>query len=120
MDQKQQIDNTSWAILGFLSLVWGCSFILIKKALLAFDPVQLSCMRIGISSLAFSPFVYYHRKNINWSMWPKFLAVGLTGSGIPSFLFFFAQTEISSSIAGLLNSLTPIWTLIIGIFLFKL
>lgn len=117
---KKPIDDTAWVIMFSLSLMWGCSFILIKKALIAFDPVQLACLRLGISALAFSPFVYKFRKEIPWKDWPKFVAVGLTGSGIPAFLFSFAQTNISSSVAGLLNSLTPIWTLLIGIFVFKL
>jgi drug/metabolite transporter (DMT)-like permease len=117
---KKPIDDAAWLIMIFLSLVWGCSFILIKKALIAFDPVQLACLRLGISSLAFSPFVYKFRKEIPWKDWSKFVAVGLTGSGIPAFLFSFAQTNISSSVAGLLNSLTPIWTLLIGIFVFRL
>lgn len=119
MDNGSTEDKASWAMLIFLTLVWGCSFILIKKSLVAFTPVQLACLRIGISAFAFSPIVWYHRKEINWSRWLKFLAVGLTGSGIPAFLFFFAQTRISSSVAGLLNSLTPIWTLLIGIFIFN-
>ena len=117
---ENKADNTSWIILIILSLVWGCSFILIKKSLVAFSPVQLACLRLGISSLAFAPVVRYHRQSIDWHRWPKFLAVGLTGSGIPAFLFFFAQTRISSSVAGLLNSLTPLWTLVIGIYIFKL
>lgn len=120
MQTSQKADNTSWFILIILSVVWGCSFILIKKSLVAFSPVQLACMRLGISSIAFAPVVWYHRKSIDWGRWPKFLAVGLTGSGIPAFLFFFAQTKISSSVAGMLNSLTPLWTLIIGISIFRL
>jgi len=120
MKTENSVDNLSWGILVFLSLVWGCSFILIKKSLISFDPVQLGCLRLGISSVAFAPIVWWHRQNIIWGDWKKFLAIGLTGSGIPAFLFAFAQTEISSSIAGLLNSLTPIWTLLIGIYLFKL
>ncbi|MBK9581951.1 MAG: EamA family transporter [Saprospiraceae bacterium] len=55
---KNPIDNTSWAIMIFLSLVWGCSFILIKKALIFLDPVQLACLRLGISSIAFAPVVF--------------------------------------------------------------
>ncbi len=120
MDQKKNVDNMSWGILIFLSAIWGCSFILIKKSLIAFDPVQLGCLRLSISSMAFAPIVWWQRKNINWNQWPKFIVVGLTGSGIPAFLFSFAQVHISSSVAGLLNSLTPIWTLIIGIFIFRL
>ncbi len=113
-------NRKDWVILIFLSLVWGCSFILIKKALITFDAPTVGAMRIAIGSVAFAPFVYHFRKEIDWSQWKKFLLVGLTGSGIPSFLFAFAQTEITSSMAGLLNSMTPIWTLLLGIFLFKL
>lgn len=120
MDPQKKIDETSWILLFTLSIVWGCSFILIKKSLIAFSPVQLACLRLGISSLAFTPIVYYHRRQVPWHLWPKFLAAGLTGSGIPAFLFFFAQTQVTSSVAGLLNSLTPIWTMIIGYFVFNL
>ncbi|MBK8053255.1 MAG: DMT family transporter [Saprospiraceae bacterium] len=120
MNLKSKVQQSHWGILIFLSVLWGCSFILIKKALIAFDPVQLGCLRLGISSLAFAPMVWWHRRDIEWKMLPLFIAVGLTGSGLPAFLFAYAQTEVSSSLAGLLNSLTPIWTLIIGIFLFRL
>jgi len=114
-------DRTSWVILVILSVVWGCSFILIKKALAAdFTTYQLASMRIAIAATAFTPFVIAQRKNINWSKWYIFLAVGLTGTGLPAFLFFAAQTKVSSSVAGLLNSLTPIWTLIFGVVLFNL
>jgi len=105
--------------LGVLSIVWGSSFILIKKALIAFEPFDLACMRIAISALAFTPIVILRRQDIQWSRWKLFLAVGLTGSGIPAFMYFLAQTNISSMVSGLLNSLTPIWTLIIGILIFK-
>ncbi|MFZ1457904.1 MAG: DMT family transporter [Saprospiraceae bacterium] len=120
MNLKSKVQQSHWGILIFLSVLWGCSFILIKKALIAFDPVQLGCLRLGISSLAFAPMVWWHRRDIEWKMLPLFIAVGLSGSGLPAFLFAYAQTEVSSSLAGLLNSLTPIWTLIIGILLFRL
>ncbi len=113
-------NRKDWVILIFLSLVWGCSFILIKKALVTFDAPTVGALRIAISSVAFAPFILYFRKEIDWSQWKKFILIGLTGSGIPAFLFAYAQTEITSSVAGLLNSMTPIWTLLLGIFLFKL
>lgn len=118
--ETKKIDKVSLAILIFLTVVWGCSFILIKKSLLAFSPVQLACMRLGIAAIAFSPLIVKYRREIDWSKWKKFLAIGITGSGLPAFLFFIAQTEISSSVSGLLNSLTPIWTFLIGIFIFRL
>jgi len=109
----------SWIILLLLSFVWGSSFILIKKSLIAFDPVEVGALRVFITFLAFLPVIYYHRKKINWGDWKKFLAVGIMGSALPSVLFAIAQTEVSSSIAGVLNSITPVFTLIIGVILFK-
>lgn len=72
-----------------------------------------------ISAVAFSPFLVYLWKRIDWSKWPALLLVGLTGTGLPSFLFPMAQTEISSSVAGILNSLTPLFTLIFGVLFFS-
>ncbi|MBK8626331.1 MAG: EamA family transporter [Saprospiraceae bacterium] len=95
---KKPIENTSWAILLFLSLVWGCSFILIKKSLLAFDPVQLACLRLGISSLAFAPIVFWHRRDIDWAQWPKICSSGTNRKWHSCLLIFIAQTQISSSV----------------------
>ncbi len=120
MTDRAKIDTQSWVIMIFLSMVWGSSFILIKKVLIAFEPVQVAALRIGISAFAFLPFVWINRKQIDWSRWKMFLAIGMVGNGIPAFLFPFAETHISSAMAGLLNSLSPIWTLIIGIVLFGL
>ena len=117
--EEKPIEIKSFLILLGLSIVWGSSFILIKKALIAFHPIELACMRISISALAFTPILYFQRKNVPWKDWKLFLAVGLTGSGIPAFMYFIAQTNINSTVSGLLNSLTPIWTLIIGIIIFK-
>jgi len=117
--QEKPIELKSIFILLGLSLVWGSSFILIKKALISFNPIDLACMRISISAIAFTPILYFQRKKVPWKDWKLFLAVGLTGSGIPAFMYFIAQTNINSTVSGLLNSLTPIWTLIIGILIFK-
>ena len=109
----------AWAILLLLSFVWGSSFILIKKSLIAFDPVEVGALRVFITFIAFMPVIIYYRKKINWGDWKKFLAVGVMGSALPSVLFAIAQTQVSSSIAGVLNSITPVFTLIIGVILFN-
>ncbi|MBK9042416.1 MAG: DMT family transporter [Saprospiraceae bacterium] len=114
MISEKKIDNFSWFLLVIISLIWGCSFILIKKSLVAFSPVQLGCLRLGISSVAFFPVIIYYRKEIEWKRFFTFVLAGLTGSGIPAFLFAIAQTRVTSSVAGMLNSMTPIWTLILG------
>jgi drug/metabolite transporter (DMT)-like permease len=108
----------SWLILVVLSMIWGSSFILIKKSLIAFSPEQVACLRISISALAFIPFLAARFKRIDWKKWRYFLLVGVTGSALPSFLFAFAQTQINSTMAGILNSLTPLFTLILGMLFF--
>ena len=109
----------SWGILLLLSLVWGSSYILIKKSLIAFTPVEVACLRLSISAIAFLPLFLWHIRNIEWSKLKYLAIVGITGSGLPAILFSTAQTEISSSVAGTLSSLTPLFTLIIGILFFK-
>ena len=115
----QEVGIYSWLTLLFLSLIWGSSFILMKKALLSFDAIQVAAMRVTIAAIAFIPLLLYQYRNINWGKIRLFTLVGLTGSGIPAFLYATAQTEISSSMAGLLNSLTPIFTMIFGVIIFK-
>ena len=109
----------SWGILLLLSLVWGSSYILIKKSLIAFTPVQVGCLRLSISAIFFLPIFLWHIKQIDWSRLKYLMIIGICGSGLPAVLFPFAQTEISSSIAGTLSSLTPLFTLIIGALFFK-
>lgn len=117
-EQKETIPTISWFLLGLLALVWGSSYILIKKGLVAFEPEQLACLRISISSIAFLPLFLMRIKEVDWSKFKYLIIIGLSGSGIPAFLFAIAQTEISSSVAGVLSSLTPLFTLVWGITLF--
>ena len=108
-----------WTILIVLSITWGSSFILIKKGLIAFDEIQVASLRIAISTIISIPVVIYHFKRIDWSKWHYFLIVGLVGNGLPPFLFAAGQTQVSSSLAGVLNTLTPIFTLIFALLFFN-
>ena len=105
--------------LAMLSVIWGTSFILIKKSLLAFNFFELGSLRIAISTLAFLPWVIKAWSRVDWKKLKYFLIVGITGTGIPAFLYAIAETEISSASAGILNGLSPIFTFIIGILFFK-
>ena len=109
----------SFLTLIFLSAIWGTSFILIKKSLTVYAPEEVAILRIGISGLAFTPFFIKYFKDHEWKRWPLYVLVALTGSAIPAFLFATAQTEIGSATVGILNSITPIFALLIGIVFFK-
>lgn len=113
-------DARNWLTLIALSLVWGTSFILIKKSLIAFSALQVACLRMSISAIAFLPLVVWNMSKIDWTKLKYLLVVGLTGTALPALLISTAQTQISSSLAGILNSLTPLFTLLIGITFFQL
>jgi drug/metabolite transporter (DMT)-like permease len=118
-NQSNNISVGNSLTLLCLSLVWGTSFILIKKALLVLSPIQIASLRVGITFVAFIPFLILKYKSFDLKDWYKYLIVGLTTSGIPSFCFAFAQKYIDSGTAGILNSLTPIFTFIISVLVFK-
>ncbi len=108
-----------WSTLILLAMVWGSSFILIKKALIAFMPLEVAALRVFSTFVGFIPILFIKWGEIDWKEWKYFLFVGLSGSAIPAFLFAIAQTKVNSSVAGVLNGLTPIFTLIIAFFIFK-
>lgn len=112
-------DGQNWLILLILSMFWGSSFILIKKALIVFSPHEVGILRISISGLAFVPFVLWRWKYLRRKDLGFFILVGMTGTTIPSFMYPLAQTQISSSISGVINSLTPLFTLLIGLMMFS-
>ncbi len=102
-----------------LSFIWGSSFVLIKKGLVSFDPLQVASLRIVIASLAFLPIFIKKYKLIKKEDILNIAIVGYIGSAIPFVLYSVAQTKVDSSMAGVLNALTPIFALIIGVLFFN-
>ncbi len=113
----------SWGLLLLLSLIWGSSFILMKKALVSFNPFQVGALRVIVAFVALIPFVL--RKNVRLNSisskgWVGLSVVGIIGAGFPAFLFPYAETRLSSASVGILNAITPIFVLLIGGLLFGL
>ena len=109
----------AFLLLFVLAVIWGSSFILMKRGLEQFSPSQVAAIRLSVAFICLLPFVINHFKAIEASRW-KFIAIsGILGNGIPAFLFTAAQTTVSSSAAGVLNSLTPVFTVITGYLFFK-
>ena len=112
-------ERQKWILLILLSLIWGSSFILIKKSLEHFNPYEVGALRVLISGIVLMPYAVAKRK-----LFPKrhlkwLIIAGLTGSFVPMFLFPMAETEISSSIAGIINSMMPIFVIIVGSLVWK-
>jgi drug/metabolite transporter (DMT)-like permease len=110
----KQKSLTAWILMGVLSLIWGSSFILIKRGLDVFDAGEVGAIRIIAASVFLLPFAIQGLKNVERRHWVLLFSVGLFGSFLPAFLFAKAQTQIASSVAGILNALTPLFTMIIG------
>ena len=109
-----------YLVIIFLACLWGSSFFLVKKGLEVFDPYQVGSLRIFISFLALLPaWLFIKPKQIARKKMLPLVIIALLGSAIPPFLFAIAQTKIPSSLAGILNSLTPLFTLIFGVLFFK-
>ncbi|QOI96403.1 MAG: DMT family transporter [Flammeovirgaceae bacterium] len=106
-------------LLIVLSLIWGTSFILIKQGLKVFKPDEVGAIRVSAAALFLLPAALYRLKNLRIKHFGKLLLSGMMGIFIPAFLFAVAQTRLDSSVAGILNTLTPIFTMIIGAMLFQ-
>jgi drug/metabolite transporter (DMT)-like permease len=108
-----------WLVLAILSLIWGTSYILMKKGLQSFSAFQIGSLRILITAAVLLPVALRNLRKLNTSNIWSIIIIGLFGSGIPAFLFPLAQTKIDSSLAGMLNSLSPVFTLVIGIMFYN-
>ena len=116
MESKQ----LKWVLLTILSLIWGSSFILIKKGLIGLSPIQLGSLRILFAGFFLILVGFKSLSKISFQQW-KFIALtALFGTFIPAYLFAIAQTEIDSSVSSILNSLTPLNTLVLGSLAFGL
>ena len=116
MNNQQQ----KWVYLIVLSIVWGSSFILIKKALIGVTPIQVGALRMIFTSIFLLLFAFPSIKKIKKKHWKYLVYTALTGTFIPGFLFAFAIYNIDSSIVSILNSFTPFNTLIFGAIVFGL
>jgi drug/metabolite transporter (DMT)-like permease len=108
-----------WTIFILLGLVWGSSFILMKRGLEVYPHSQVAALRMTIAFLCLLPVALRYLYKTNSKALKNIFMVGLLGNFIPAFLFTKAQTGLSSSLVGVLNSLTPLFTVIIGFILFR-
>ncbi|SDZ85884.1 EamA-like transporter family protein [Flavobacterium gillisiae] len=114
MESKQ----LKWIYLIGLALIWGSSFILIKKGLIGLSALQVGSLRIIFAAIFLLVIGFKSLSKIPKEKW-KFIAMtSMFGTFVPAFLFALAQTEIDSSVSSILNSLTPLNTLILGALVF--
>ena len=116
MDSKQ----LKWVYLLALAFIWGSSFILIKKGLVGLTPMQLGSLRILFAAIFLLVIGFKSLVKIPHVKWKYIVLTATLGTFVPAFLFALAQTQIDSTVSSILNSLTPLNTLIFGVFGFGL
>lgn len=110
---------SNWLLFIALSLIWGSSFILMKIGLQGLNAFEVAGIRLLTAGICMLPFALKFIKKTPLKLLPLFLLTGLLGNGFPAFLFCAAETKIDSSFAGILNALTPLFTLVFGVLLFR-
>jgi drug/metabolite transporter (DMT)-like permease len=121
-----RLELKNWLILILLSLIWGSSFMLMKRGMFTLDGVeifsnlQVGAIRMSIAGLFLLPVGLYHIKKIkNLKTFFSILGVGFFGNFLPAFLFTYAQNGLSSGYTGMLNSFTPVFTILLGAIFFR-
>lgn len=106
-------------MLMFLAVVWGSSFILIKKGLVKFNPIEVASLRVFFAAIFLLPIAIKRIGRLPKTEYIKVTGLGLVGNFIPALLFAIAQTQITSSLSGILNALSPLFTLLIARIFFR-
>jgi drug/metabolite transporter (DMT)-like permease len=114
MEAKQ----LKWFYLFGLSLIWGSSFILIKRGLVGLTAIQVGSFRIIFAALFLLMIGFSSLKKISRGQWKFIVVTSFFGTFVPAYLFAIAETQVDSSIVAILNSLTPLNTLILGMLVF--
>jgi drug/metabolite transporter (DMT)-like permease len=109
----------NWALLAILTLIWGTSFILIKRGLEVFSPGEVGAYRMVAAATLLLPLSLPKIKNLSKTQVKNLILAGMLGSFIPAFLFPMAQTQLSSSLTGVLNALTPLFVVLVGALFFN-
>ena len=109
---------TAPILLILLSLIWGTSFILIKQGLKVFSPAEVGSMRVAAASVFLLPFAFLRWKELKRGDHFKLFLSGMLGIFIPAFLFALAQTRLQSSVTGILNTLSPVWAVVMAVLFF--
>jgi drug/metabolite transporter (DMT)-like permease len=119
MNQNRSMGLFEWILLATLSALWGGSFFFSKVALYQLPPFTVVLARVGIAAIALNLVVIAtgHRMPASLKIWGLFLVMGVLNNLVPFSLIFWGQTQISSSLASILNATTPLWTVLLAHFL---
>lgn len=117
---KNHSNFIPWLLLLLLALIWGSSFILIKRSLLVFSAGEIGALRMLIAFIGISPIAFHAFKKVPKDKYLILFIIGFVGSFMPAVLFAIAQTQLESAITGVINAMTPVFVLLIAMVFFNL
>ncbi len=116
MSTARAMNGQDWAILLFLSVLWGGSFFFIEIALRSVQPLTLVLIRVVLASAML--WLYLLARKERFAIPPgallAFLVLALLNNVVPFVLFAWAQQSIDGGLASILNATTPIWGVIVA------
>ncbi len=108
-----------WVYLIGLAIIWGSSFILMKRGLVGLNAYQLGALRISLTAIFLFIYDFKSIFDIPKDKWKWVLVTSILSTFIPVFLFAIAQTKINSSVVSILNSLVPVFAMVVGVVFFN-
>jgi drug/metabolite transporter (DMT)-like permease len=117
--EKTKVAAIQWITLFLLGSIWGSSFMLMKIGTRAFSTIEVSSLRMFFGGILALPFlgvimIKYDRKILFWMF-----VSAMLGSAVPSLFYAYSASRMDSNLNGVINSLTPLFTLIVGIIWLK-
>ena len=111
-----KLDAKAWTLLIVLSCLWGGSFLFAKIAVEAIPTFTMVALRVGLAALALLLWLRIQGLAIPRHIWFACLVMGFLNNIIPFGLNFWGQKEVGVSTAAIVNSTTPLWTILLAHF----
>ncbi len=108
-----------WFLFIILTILWGCSYFFMKAGMEFYSPLQMASMRIAFAGIVLMPWSLYHLRKVPKNKIGLLMLSGVLGNGLPAILFCLALTGLDTNLGGILNALTPLWVLVVGVLFFK-
>lgn len=113
--RARRLRGASLARVATLALFWGSGFLWIKVALRGLSPTQILFVRLALGAAILVAILYARGERLpgDRRTWLHLTIAAVFGNVIPYLLFALAERDVDSSVAGMMNATTPLWTVVI-------
>src|SRR4249919_2329321 len=101
-----------------LGAIWGASFLFMRMAAPVFGAAPLVDVRLALGCAVLLPFLWKFRAQFPLKLWPKLALIGAINSAVPFVLFAWAAQRAPAGIGAICNSMTVLFTAIVGVLFF--